>query len=325
MKNINVSIIVALYNTIDYLPSFFACIKNQSLKNFEIIVVDDLSTDGSFEYVEKLSKDNPELNITLIKGTQKMLPDLARKKAFSYCSGEYVIYLDSDDEFSDDYLETLYNMASSCNLDFAVSSCQRIDENSKKINKKRYLSRKTLPVLTDKQKVCLIKGRYGGWNRMAKRSYLVEHNYDFLSAELPLFILQFDKKAKVGYTRDGCYFYRARGGSISTSKVPQRIANYDLLEPLKWFKTIDISKTNKKALGTYLFRMILPYIYYKKYFVKEYNFKRDIKLVKKECNYSFFTALKYWWIMDSRDKIMLLAFMFHLHPLVFSFIKKYRS
>lgn len=325
MRIVKVSVIVALYNTIKYLPAFLKCLENQTFKDFEVIVVDDLSTDGSYEYISDYSLKHKEMLMHIIKGKEKMLPDLARKIAFKKCTGDYVVYLDSDDEFSSDYIEAMYNLACKNNLDFSVSSCQRINEDGKKVNKKRYLMKKTMPLLSDKQKRCLIKGRYGGWNRMAKRSFLIEKGYDFLSAELPLFILQFDSDARVGYTREGCYFYRARGGSISTSKVPQRIANYDLLEPIDWFKSIKLSKENKKALGVYLYRMILPYIYYKKYFVKEYDFKKDIKFVKNECGFSFFAALKYWWIMDKRDKVMLLCFMLKLHPLVFYFIKEYRS
>ena len=319
------SVIVAMYNTIDFLPEFFNCFKNQTFKDFEIVIVDDLSTDGSKEFVKNFIESESSLNLRLIEGTEKMLPDKARQKAFKYCKGKYLIYLDTDDQFSDDYLGSLVALMETNNLDMAVSSCQRINEDSKKINKKRYLSSKTLPLMNDKQKKCLIRGRYGGWNRMAKKSYLEKYGYDYLSAELPLYILQFDENARVGYTREGCYYYRARGGSISTSKVPQRIADYDILEPILWYKKIQLSKRNKKVLGVYLYRMLLPYIYYKKYFVKDYPYKKDIKLVKKECNFSLLTYIKCWFAFEFRDKVISLAFLLHLNPIIFRFIKKYRS
>ena len=325
MNSPKLSVIVAMFNTIDYLDVFFNSLKNQTFKDFEIIVVDDLSTDGSYEFVKNYSVRSDNLKIQLIKGKEKMLPDKARQIAYRECNGKYVISVDTDDEFSNDYFESLVSLAEKNNLDFAVSSCQRINEKSKKVNKIRYLSKKDIPLMTDKQKKCLIKGRYGGWNRMAKKEFLDKMGYDYLSAELPLFILQFDKNAKVGYTRSGCYFYRARGGSISTSKVPQRIADYDLLEPLLWYEKIGLSKKNAKVLGVYLFRMILPYIYYKRYFIKNYKYKNDIKMVKNRCNYSIFNLLRYWPILDTRDKVMSLIFAFHLHFIVFAFIKKYRS
>ena len=324
MKKYKISVIVALYNTIDYLPAFFNCLKKQIFKDFEVIIIDDLSTDGSYEYAEQFILNNPDMAITLIKGEEKLLPDRARQLGYRKVNGEYVIYLDSDDEFSDDYLYEMISLADENNLDFAVSSCQRIDNTGKKYGKKRLLSKNTIPLMTSKQKECLIRGRYGGWNRMAKKTFLDSFGYDFLSAELPLYILQFDENARVGYTTKGCYFYRARGGSISRSKVPQRISNYDLLEPIDWYKRIQINK-NKYPLGIYLYRMLLPYIYFKKAFVKEYNFKKDIKFVKQECNYSFLKALKYWWFMQKRDKFMLAVFVLRMHWVVFYFIKKYRS
>ena len=319
----DVSVIVPLYNTKEYLPSFFACLEKQTFKNFEILIIDDLSTDGSLEYVEEYSNTS-KLNIRIIKGVRKMLPDLARKEAFLVCEGKYVISLDSDDEFSDNYLESLFELAQANDLDFAVSSCQRIDEKGSKKGTKRLLSKNDIPIMSPKEKRCLIKGRYGGWNRMAKVEFLKRHKYDYSSAELPLFILQFDESAKVGYTTKSCYFYRARGGSISTSKVPARIADYELLEPLEWRNKITVDPINVKPLGLYLYRMILPYIFYKKAFIKNYDYKKDIRRVKKETQYSFLSVIKYWWYLQKRDRKILFAFVFHLYGIVFLFIRKYR-
>lgn len=321
---VNLSLIVALYNTVDYLPNFFKCLENQTFQDFEVIIVDDMSTDGSCEFVDEYKKHS-KLSINFIKSKEKLLPDLARKKAFEMCEGKYILSLDSDDEFSDDYLQSLYEMAIKNDLDYAVSSCQKIDENGIKMNKKRLLSKRTIEVLKDKEKKILIRGRYGGWNRMVKKSFLVAHGYDYLSGELPLFIMQFDINAKVGYTTKGVYYYRERRNSVSRSNVPQRILDYDVLEPVSWYKNTDISKTNKKVLGLYLWRMILPYIYYKKFADKSYVYKKDIKYVKKQVNYSFAQLLKYYLILDSRDKFISAVFALRLHFVAFYFIKKHRK
>ena len=321
---LELSIIVAMYNTKEYLSSFFSCLENQTFKNFEVIIVDDVSTDGSKEFVRDYITKS-KLNIRLIESEVKLLPDLARKTAFNLCAGDYVIYLDTDDEFTDDYLDSMISLTVKNDLDFVVSSCQRINENSKKIKKRRELSRDTIPLLTDEQKKLLIGGRYGGWNRMCKREYLINHNYNYLSAELPLFILQFDKDAKVGITNKGCYYYRARGGSISRAGVPKRIAEYDLLEPLDWYKKINLSRKNKDVLGLYVFRMVLPYIYYKKYALKDYDFKADIKYVRKTCDFKWKTYFKVFRILEKRDKFITFVFALRLHWIAFLFIKKFRN
>ena len=51
-----VSIIVALYNTLKYLDSFFDCLFKQTFKDFEVIVMDDLSTDGSMNMLKSFQK-----------------------------------------------------------------------------------------------------------------------------------------------------------------------------------------------------------------------------------------------------------------------------
>lgn len=324
MKNVypKISILIAVYNTIEYLPLFFDCLRRQTYKNFEAIFIDDLSTDGSYEYLcEEAKKDNRFI-VTRVK--EKALPDKARKIGFNMSTGEYIIYLDSDDEFTIDYINGLVNLAVKNDLDFAVSSCQRINEKSEKIGNRQRICKNDC-IFNSKTKVNLIKGRYGGWNRMARKEYLEKYKYTFLQAELPLFIMQFYDDAKVGYTDSGCYYYRMRGGSISSSKVPQRIANYDVLEPIDWLQKREINKSLKEALGVYLTRMILPYILYKKAFVSDYDFKKDISYVKKECNYNFFKAAKYFFLLSKRDKFIMLTFMFHWYWPSFYFIKKYRS
>ncbi len=319
----SVSILVSVYNTIKYLPLFFKSLESQTFKDFEVIFVDDLSTDGSYEYC--LAKAENNSKYTVIRAEEKLFPDKARALGFKVALGKYIMYLDSDDEFSDNYVEELYKLCHENDLDFAVSSCQRINEKSVPTSKIEFLSKKTYPLMSPKQKRFLLKGRYGGWNRMARREFLIENGYDYSQAELPLFILQFYDKTKVGYVREGIYFYRERGDSISRKNVPDRLIDYNCLEPLAWFHKSEISEVCKKPFSVYLYRMILPYIFYKKYFRGKYDYKKEIRHVAKSLKYNFFRGIKYWFYFSKRDKFILFFFIIHFYKPVFYFIKKYRS
>lgn len=318
-----ITILVSVYNTISFLPRFFEALETQSFQDYEVIFVDDLSDDGSLEYC--LEKSAANSKYLVVRGKEKMYPDKARFLGFRQARGEYVIYLDSDDEFSSDYLASLYSLAKENDLDFAVSTCQRIDEESKPTRKAEYLFPKSMPLLTDKQKTKLLKGRYGGWNRLCKKTFLDRYGYNYSQAELPLFLMHFYSVARVGYTHDGLYWYRERSGSISRKNVSRRFKTYDCLEPLEWFKREVISKDIIDHLSVYVYRMILPYILYKKYFCDGYDYKRKIKRMAKTLNYSFFKGLKYWFLLSKRDKFIFAPLLFHVYWPAFFFISKYRT
>ena len=120
-----ITILVSVYNTISFLPRFFRSLESQTFQNYEVIFIDDLSTDGSFEYCLEKAKANSKYSV--IRAEEKLYPDKARCLGYQKARGEYVIYLDSDDEFSPDYLNSLYSLVKENDLDFAVSTCQRID------------------------------------------------------------------------------------------------------------------------------------------------------------------------------------------------------
>lgn len=112
MRN-KVSIIISLYN-IDITRALESCL-NQSYKNIEIIVVDDYSTKdtniGAF-------LDAP--NVLLVKHDTNKGAGEARKTGLKYVTGDYTLFLDSDDYLKQDYIETLLNHAISDNVDIVV-------------------------------------------------------------------------------------------------------------------------------------------------------------------------------------------------------------
>ncbi len=317
------SIIVALYNTIDYLDRFFLSLSSSDFDDYEMVIVDDQSTDGSYERAMLEASQNNRIKV--IRASEKLLPDRARDLAYKNASGKYVIYLDSDDEFSSDYLSSMVAFAEQNNLDMVVSTCQRIDEKNCRVGKPEFLSKKSMPLVAGSKRKVLLRGRYGGWNRMAKKEYLDSLGYTYLQAELPLFIMQFYKKTRVGYVNRGLYFYRIRKASVSSKGVPSRMINYNALEPLDWFLKETIDKPCLNRLEVYLYRMILPYILYKKAALPDYNFKKDIKYVAKTLKYNFFKGILNWPFYSKRDRFILLTFIFHWYWPAFYFIKRYKS
>ena len=112
-----ISIIVPVYNTENYLNRCVESILNQTYEQFELILVDDGSTDNSFEVCEKYAKaDNRVVVIHKDNGGQSSARNLGIKSAH----GNYYAFVDSDDWVAEDFIEKLYSLIKKYDADISV-------------------------------------------------------------------------------------------------------------------------------------------------------------------------------------------------------------
>lgn len=121
-----VSIIIPVYNTEKYIRKCFDSILAQTFTDYEVIVVDDGSTDGSPAIISEYLQKYPKIFKSFRKenGGQSA----ARNFALQYASGDYYTFLDSDDYIAPDYLATLCEAASSANSDVVISGQLKVGE-----------------------------------------------------------------------------------------------------------------------------------------------------------------------------------------------------
>ncbi|CAL5973387.1 Glycosyl_transferase family 2 protein [Hexamita inflata] len=91
----NISIIIPLYNQAQFLTEAVRSIESQSFQNYEIIVIDDLSTDNAQEVIQQLKQQNDR--IYNIQFAENQGPFLARTKGIVSARGKYVLFVDADD------------------------------------------------------------------------------------------------------------------------------------------------------------------------------------------------------------------------------------
>lgn len=118
-----VSIIMPLYNYGRFLNAAVDSVLSQTYANWELIIVDDCSTDDSFAIAQDLAKkDNRIIAYRLDRngGTSA-----ARNKGLDMAKGEFVAFLDSDDEYDPNYLESQLDLLIKNNADIAVASYRR--------------------------------------------------------------------------------------------------------------------------------------------------------------------------------------------------------
>ena len=136
-----VSIFMPIYNKEQYLKESIGSIQHQTLKNIEIILVNDFSSDNSLKIIKKLSKNDDRIKIVNNDRNHGLL--YSRAMGIINCTGEYVINLDPDDKFSSsNNLEILYNKAKRFNIDTILFLIKTIKKND--INKKKNINPRKL-------------------------------------------------------------------------------------------------------------------------------------------------------------------------------------
>lgn len=99
------SVVIPLYNKENCIRKTLESVKKQRFKDYEVIVVDDGSTDRSLEEAEKMKCEN----ISIIR-QQNQGVSVARNTGILHAQGEYIAFLDADDEWEPWYLETIHHL-----------------------------------------------------------------------------------------------------------------------------------------------------------------------------------------------------------------------
>lgn len=127
MKEIKVSVIVPIYNAEKYLEECIDSICNQTLKEIEILLVNDESTDGSLVILERYAKEDSRVRIIQNVHEGEGAAS-ARNAGLKEAKGKYLSFLDSDDFFVQEMLEKAYNKAEKCNADIVMYDYCFFDE-----------------------------------------------------------------------------------------------------------------------------------------------------------------------------------------------------
>lgn len=115
VKKPKISIIIPIYNSQNFIFQILKSIQIQSLKEIEIIFIDDCSLDNASQIIVKLQKKDKR--IILLKNKQNKGPFYSRNKAAIFAKGEYIQFLDSDDILINNILEKAYLIANNNNID----------------------------------------------------------------------------------------------------------------------------------------------------------------------------------------------------------------
>lgn len=145
MNTPKVSVIIPVYNTEEYIGETLNSIINQTLKEIEIIVINDGSTDNSLQIINEYAKTD---NRIIVYSQENQGLSLTRNKGIKEASGEYIYFMDSDDLLDKEALISCYKQSIKLHIDFLFFDAEILNSNNSvnfniKYNRTYLISEKT--------------------------------------------------------------------------------------------------------------------------------------------------------------------------------------
>ena len=163
-----VSIIVPVYNSQRYLVECLESLVNQSLKDIEIVIIDDGSKDNSAQIIEEYRSSYS--NIIKVLSQKNSGQAVARNKGIQICTGEYIGFLDSDDTAELDMFEKMYATAKESDADFVYCDFYYVTDSGKQLNHLRKCEEPQKLILD-----CIVVP----WNKLYKAEVIKNNNVYF--------------------------------------------------------------------------------------------------------------------------------------------------
>ena len=116
-----ISVIMPVYNTKQYVQQAVDSVLNQTFKDLQLILIDDCSTDGSYELLQELYGKNER--VKLLRNARNLGVWRTENRGIRNAVGKYIAFLDNDDVHLPNALERLYNVAESQQADVVSSFC----------------------------------------------------------------------------------------------------------------------------------------------------------------------------------------------------------
>lgn len=205
----NVSLIIPVYNVEHYLPKCLESIAAQTLKGFEVILVDDGSTDRSLEILRAFARRFPDAHVI---HQENGGVSNARNAGIQAARGEFIAFMDSDDYIAPLYLQRLYESAKKHRADMVCCSYYRYNAVTHELRPAQF--RKSPGMYTPKEMITAlildmgVKGFI--WNKLWRRSLFTEHHITFPTMcfeDISVCQRGFYYSGRIAVIGDPLYFY----------------------------------------------------------------------------------------------------------------------
>ena len=222
-----VSLVIPVYNVAPYIKDSLLSALGQTFESIEFIIVDDCSTDKSMGIVYEVLESHPRKNdVVIVHHKQNEGLSSARNSGLAEASGDYVFFLDSDDEILPDCIEKHFDAIRNTDAQFTVSNFRLVGGKSFHNVKVKNDVVNIVPL------AAFFKRKYSvsAWNKLYRKDFLQKYNLYFQNSILYEDILwsyQVAALAKNIAFVDGAYYlYKLRKGSITrNSNIGKKVDN----------------------------------------------------------------------------------------------------
>ncbi len=271
---IKASIIVPIYNVEKYLDQCIESLVKQTYKNLEIILVDDGATDSSGAIVDEWAKKDSRI-VAIHQKNSGM--SAARNVGIKESTGEYILFVDSDDYVTDKYVEELVDALEKEDAD--ISMCKYYGLWPDKVTLEEKLPSSPVNLSADRflEQLYTYSGHYSlAWNKAYRRQLFDDVCFEVgkrnEDARIMLFLML--KVNKIAHIPQGLYYYRQRQSSIMNGVSKEVV----LRSELEW---IQMHLDELEKLGKDKLIVLAQKLYFNKiaefYAYLESGYKKEIK------------------------------------------------
>lgn len=207
-----ISIIIPIYNKKSYLEKAVMSVFRQTFNDFELLLIDDGSTDGSSELCDNLSKKDSRIKVF---HTENHGVSAARNFGIKKATGRYISFIDADDNIDKTFLEKLYNVIQKNDAELAVSGYYEVNNGRRIIhNIKNYNSGNEVFEYLRNDMLCIL------WNKLFVREK-ISHLFDerISTCEDSIFVTQYylDNRPKIAVVNEALYRYSVHNSGLTAT------------------------------------------------------------------------------------------------------------
>lgn len=273
-----VSIIMPVYNSSTYLEDALDCVLGQTIRDIEVVCVNDGSTDDSLSILERKQQEDSRIKIISQPNSGA---GAARNTGLNQATGEYLFFFDADDLCSRDLLEKAVKKLEVTQADFVAFNFEKLFENGKKVSavgihdellpqavkKAREFSWQDCPT-----KILSVVNPTP-WCKVYRRQFVLDHNlaFDqlFSSNDITFCTVSVAVAKKIVYLKDALVIYRVnqKGSVTSNNKTKYKNAISAIRSTVHQVAKLDYYSAIKDSV---LYFVLDNYVTYLRYFEQDY-------------------------------------------------------
>lgn len=292
-KKTKVSIIIPVFNADLYLEDCLNSVLTQSLKDIEVICINDNSKDESLKILQNFAKNDKRIKIIDLKSTFGQ--SHARNKGLLAAKGEYIGFVDADDFAEPEMFEKMYTSATEKNSEIVMCKAKVFDEKVKNYKDDNYFALDCFdekfyekPFNHQQTVDFMTKINVSVWNKLYKTDFLKENNINFIEGfiyeDLPFFFQTYTKAKKVTLLNDFLYVYRINSKNSTMTRTDKNVKDrvdmmsytYDILKKQTYFKKEKAKILNWIIHDLFYRCLIIDSKYQKEYFFRMQKFFKTL-------------------------------------------------